>query len=173
MLTSHPKPVHDYRLAPNVHVVRGDFEESTSFPESKVVQIGQFRVGLTHGHQIVPWGDPNALAMAQRQLGADILVSGHTHRNQVIMPPFDLSLFPSLSHNNMSMFQRCCCGTRQDSRMTFFMICFMCRSLLKYFCCGRQDLRGSSFPEPPAFTLFSLFFFPCCSVPPLCDHRLV
>lgn len=72
-----------HRLAPNVHVVRGDFEESTSFPESKVVQIGQFRVGLTHGHQIVPWGDPNALAMAQRQLGADILVSGHTHRNQV------------------------------------------------------------------------------------------
>ena len=48
-----------------------------------MVQIGQFRVGLTHGHQIVPWGDPNALAMAQRQLGADILVSGHTHRNQV------------------------------------------------------------------------------------------
>ncbi|CAM9184018.1 unnamed protein product [Ectocarpus sp. 4 AP-2014] len=70
-------------LAPNVHVVRGDFEESTTFPETKVVQIGQFRVGLTHGHQIVPWGDPNALAMTQRQLGADILISGHTHRNQV------------------------------------------------------------------------------------------
>lgn len=72
-----------HRLAPNVHVVRGDFEESTSFPESKVVQIGQFRVGLVHGHQIVPWGDPNALAMTQRQLGADILITGHTHRNQV------------------------------------------------------------------------------------------
>lgn len=72
-----------HRLAPNVHVVRGDFEESTTFPESKVIQIGQFRVGLIHGHQVVPWGDPNALAMAQRQLGADILISGHTHRNQV------------------------------------------------------------------------------------------
>lgn len=76
-------PTHPDRLAPNVHVVRGDFEESTTFPETKVVQIGQFRVGLIHGHQIVPWGDPNALAMAQRQLGADILISGHTHRNQV------------------------------------------------------------------------------------------
>ncbi|CAM9741430.1 unnamed protein product [Discosporangium mesarthrocarpum] len=70
-------------LAPNVHVVRGDFEEATSFPESKVVQIGQFRVGLIHGHQIVPWGDPKALAIVQRQLDVDILVSGHTHRNQV------------------------------------------------------------------------------------------
>lgn len=67
-----------------MHVVRGDFEESTAFPETKVVQIGQFRVGLVHGHQIVPWGDPNALAMTQRQLGADILITGHTHRNQVI-----------------------------------------------------------------------------------------
>lgn len=76
-------PTVRLRLAPNVHVVRGDFEESTNFPETKVVQIGQFRVGLVHGHQIVPWGDPNALAMTQRQLGADILITGHTHRNQV------------------------------------------------------------------------------------------
>lgn len=81
--SSYVFPPYPDRLAPNVHVVRGDFEESTTFPETKVVQIGQFRVGLIHGHQIVPWGDPNALAMAQRQLGADILISGHTHRNQV------------------------------------------------------------------------------------------
>lgn len=32
---------------------------------------------------IVPWGDPNALAIVQRQLDVDILVSGHTHKNEV------------------------------------------------------------------------------------------
>jgi hypothetical protein len=36
--------------------------------ESKVVQIGQFKVGLIHGHQIIPWGDAHSLAMVQRQL---------------------------------------------------------------------------------------------------------
>jgi hypothetical protein len=39
-------------LAPNFSVVRGDFDENPSFPEHKVVQIGQFRIGLIHGHQV-------------------------------------------------------------------------------------------------------------------------
>lgn len=29
---------------------------------------------------MVPWGDPDALAMIQRQLDVDILISGHTHK---------------------------------------------------------------------------------------------
>jgi vacuolar protein sorting-associated protein 29 len=43
------------------------------------VTIGAFRIGLCHGHQIVPWGNTEALAVLQRQLDCDILVSGHTH----------------------------------------------------------------------------------------------
>ena len=39
-------------LAPNVHVVKGDFDESNNFPETKVVQIGQFKIGMCHGHQV-------------------------------------------------------------------------------------------------------------------------
>lgn len=42
--------------------------------------MGQFRIGLSHGHQVVPWGDPEALALIQRQLDVDILISGHTHK---------------------------------------------------------------------------------------------
>lgn len=42
--------------------------------------VGQFRIGLTHGHQVVPWADPEALALVQRQLDVDILISGHTHK---------------------------------------------------------------------------------------------
>ncbi|KAJ8614134.1 hypothetical protein CTAYLR_004646 [Chrysophaeum taylorii] len=69
-------------LAPNVHMVSGDLDEG-SFPESKVVQIGQFRIGVMHGHQIAPWGDPHSLGMFQRRLDVDILITGHTHKNEV------------------------------------------------------------------------------------------
>ena len=35
---------------------------------------------MCHGHQVVPWGDTESLAMVQRQLDVDILISGHTHK---------------------------------------------------------------------------------------------
>lgn len=70
-------------LAPNVHIVRGGFDEDSSFPDSKVIQIGQFKIGLIHGHQIVPWGDAHSLTMVQRQLDVDILITGQTHKNEV------------------------------------------------------------------------------------------
>ncbi|MCL4141958.1 UNVERIFIED_CONTAM: hypothetical protein GTU68_031880, partial [Idotea baltica] len=50
------------------------------YPEQKVVTVGQFKIGLCHGHQIVPWGDPDSLALLARQLDADIFISGHTHK---------------------------------------------------------------------------------------------
>lgn len=45
-----------------------------------MVTVGQFRIGLCHGHQVVPWGEPDSLALIQRQLDVDILISGHTHK---------------------------------------------------------------------------------------------
>jgi vacuolar protein sorting-associated protein 29 len=44
------------------------------------VTVGQFRIGLCHGHQIIPCGQPEALAAIQRQLDVDILITGHTHK---------------------------------------------------------------------------------------------
>uniref|UniRef100_A0ABM0MHA3 Vacuolar protein sorting-associated protein 29 n=1 Tax=Saccoglossus kowalevskii TaxID=10224 RepID=A0ABM0MHA3_SACKO len=54
--------------------------QNVNYPEQKVVTVGQFRIGLCHGHQVVPWGDIESLAMVQRQLDVDILISGHTHK---------------------------------------------------------------------------------------------
>lgn len=54
--------------------------QNLSYPEQKVVTVGQFRIGLCHGHQVVPWGDPEALGLIQRQLDVDILITGHTHK---------------------------------------------------------------------------------------------
>jgi len=67
-------------VAADVHIVRGDVDDHPVYPEQKVVTVGQFRIGLCHGHQIVPWGDPDALAILQRQLDVDILITGHTHK---------------------------------------------------------------------------------------------
>lgn len=45
---------YDYlkTVAADVHVVRGDFDDNLSYPEQKVVTVGQFRIGLCHGHQV-------------------------------------------------------------------------------------------------------------------------
>ena len=46
---------YDYlkTVASDVHIVRGDFDEHVSYPEQKVVTVGQFRIGLCHGHQVI------------------------------------------------------------------------------------------------------------------------
>ena len=66
-------------LSNDFHTVKGDFDEG-DIPEKKVVQIGEFKIGMIHGHQVLPWGDLDALTNVQRELGCDILVSGHTHQ---------------------------------------------------------------------------------------------
>ena len=71
-------------LAPNVHVVAGDYDVDSSFPETRVVQVGEFRIGVIHGHQVIPWGNQDALARWRRKLHVDVLISGHTHQNEII-----------------------------------------------------------------------------------------
>lgn len=45
-----------------------------------MVTHGAIRVGVLHGHQVVPWGDADALDITARQMQVDILLTGHTHR---------------------------------------------------------------------------------------------
>jgi len=80
------KSIDDFlrTLANSVHIVRGDMDSAKSeLPDQKVVKIGEFTIGLIHGHQVVPWGDAESLANVQRKLDVDILISGHTHKNEV------------------------------------------------------------------------------------------
>jgi vacuolar protein sorting-associated protein 29 len=64
----------------DVHCVAGDQDDySEEIPEFEVLEIGELKFGLIHGHQVVPWGDKEALGMWQRRLDVDVLVSGHTH----------------------------------------------------------------------------------------------
>ncbi|OTF75023.1 Calcineurin-like phosphoesterase domain containing protein, partial [Euroglyphus maynei] len=75
------KECYDYlkTLATDIHIVKGELDDS-NYPDKKVITIGQFNIGLCHGHQIVPWGDEESLSMIQRELEVDILITGHTHK---------------------------------------------------------------------------------------------
>jgi vacuolar protein sorting-associated protein 29 len=86
-------------LAPDLQLVKGDFDISISAPTppnpntayappteqpsiptalSKVVTHGGLRIGFTHGHTIVPPGDPDSLLIAARQMDVDVLCWGGT-----------------------------------------------------------------------------------------------
>mmetsp|Transcript_525 Transcript_525/g.518 ORF Transcript_525/g.518 Transcript_525/m.518 type:complete len:186 (+) Transcript_525:142-699(+) len=68
-------------LAQNVHVVRGDMDEDIGLPETSTLTIGEFKIGICHGHQVVPWANEESLSMMAKQMDVDILITGHTHKN--------------------------------------------------------------------------------------------
>lgn len=106
-LTS-PSVYHFLRgLAPDLQLVKGDFDIPLSIPPpppptngpydnaaaaatagsypiptalSKVVTHGGLRIGFTHGHTIIPPGDPDSLLIAARQMDVDVLCWGGTSR---------------------------------------------------------------------------------------------
>ena len=69
-------------LSNDFHSVKGDFDEG-DMPEKKLVTIGEFKIGLIHGHQVLPWGNAESLSSIQRELDCDILLSGNTHQINV------------------------------------------------------------------------------------------
>ena len=69
-------------LSNDFHSVKGDFDEG-DMPDKKVVTIGEFKIGMIHGHQILPWGNTESLSAIQRELDCDILLSGNTHEVNV------------------------------------------------------------------------------------------
>jgi vacuolar protein sorting-associated protein 29 len=67
-------------FCPSVYCTAGDLDDyDSSLPETVVVEVGELKFGMIHGHQVVPWGDKESLAMWQRKLDVDVLLSGHTH----------------------------------------------------------------------------------------------
>ncbi|EXJ85071.1 hypothetical protein A1O3_05746 [Capronia epimyces CBS 606.96] len=77
------KETYDFlrQVAPDLHIVKGDFDtETSSLALSKVVQHGGLRIGFTHGHTIIPQGDADALLIAARQMDVDVLLWGGTHK---------------------------------------------------------------------------------------------
>lgn len=60
--------------------MKGDFDENQHLPQTKVITEGALRIGIIHGHQVIPWGDAESLDITARQMEVDVLLSGHTHK---------------------------------------------------------------------------------------------
>lgn len=60
---------------------KGDWDESGI--ESKVIEYRGWKIGMVHGHQIIPWGDVEALGQFCESLNCDILIYGHSHENTI------------------------------------------------------------------------------------------
>ncbi|KAJ3213618.1 hypothetical protein HDU67_002669 [Dinochytrium kinnereticum] len=72
--SSPPLPLH------NPHNTTSSTSSSSQPPISRTIDCGSIRLGLIHGHTIIPWGDKKALQAVARQMDVDVLISGHTHR---------------------------------------------------------------------------------------------
>lgn len=105
--------------ASNVHCVAGEYDLQSdttnpnealsgampSFPETKVIQLGSFRVGIIGGHQVAPYGDLRALSMVRKRLGVDVLVCGWRRKNGVVEYDGGYYIFP-VSYYGMKL-KRC------------------------------------------------------------------
>ena len=69
-----------HSLSTDFHAIRGDYDINKNLPEKLSIQIGNFKIGMIHGHQIIPMGDLEILSSVQRELDCDILASGYTHQ---------------------------------------------------------------------------------------------
>ncbi len=95
-------------LSSDFHVVQGDYDINRNLPEKQAIQVGNFRIGAIHGHQIIPLGDLEILANIQRELDCDILVSGYTHQLSINTKENKLYLNPgSLSGALSPLMEEC------------------------------------------------------------------
>lgn len=67
------------------YITKGDFDDYSYLPRNRLITVGNFKIGVYHGNQVVPYGDIEALATLQRQLDCDILVTGHTHELSILL----------------------------------------------------------------------------------------
>jgi len=63
-----------------VHIIAGNNDYFSYLPSDKVIQVGKYRVWLTHGHTYCVSMDTKRLRRAAMSRGVDIVMFGHTHR---------------------------------------------------------------------------------------------
>ena len=72
------------KIAP-VHAVEGNMDRvvgELELPASKIIEAEGHKIGIVHG-EVYPRGDTQQLYYTALELGADILVSGHSHIAQL------------------------------------------------------------------------------------------
>ena len=71
------------KIAP-VMAIQGNMDRANGIdlPKARVVEAEGLKIGIIHG-EVYPRGDSQQLAYLAQELGADILVSGHSHQPKI------------------------------------------------------------------------------------------
>ena len=88
------KETYEYlrTITTDITCVRGEYDEyPKDLKEVEILEIEDLKFGVIHGHQVVPWGDKDSLALWQRKLDVDVLISGNTFSSKIFS--FDGKLF--------------------------------------------------------------------------------
>jgi putative phosphoesterase len=66
----------------NVKAVKGN-SDYVELPTKYVIQVGKYTIGLTHGSEVFPRGNKDHLVQIAKKMNANILVHGHTHKQEI------------------------------------------------------------------------------------------
>lgn len=82
-----------------VHIVSGNNDFFSDLPYEQELQIGKYKVLMTHGHSYYVSMDTKRLKQAARERGIDIVMYGHTHRPDIDLDGDVIAINPgSLSY---------------------------------------------------------------------------
>lgn len=82
-----------------VHVVAGNNDFFSGLPGELEIEVGKYKVFMTHGHGYYVSVDTKRLKQAARARGADIVMYGHTHRPEIDLEDDVITINPgSLSY---------------------------------------------------------------------------
>ena len=62
----------------NVVAVRGNMDY-LNLPRKEILEINGIKIGVIHGDVVYPRGDRLKLRLLGKEMGVDVLISGHTH----------------------------------------------------------------------------------------------
>ncbi len=66
-----------------IHMVAGNNDFFSYLPNEKEIEIGKYRIFMTHGHHYYVSMDTRLLKQEGRARGVDIVMYGHTHRPDI------------------------------------------------------------------------------------------
>lgn len=82
-----------------VHVVAGNNDFFSGLPGELEIEVGKYKVFMTHGHGYYVSAGTKRLKQAARARGADIVMYGHTHRPEIDLEDDVITINPgSLSY---------------------------------------------------------------------------
>ena len=62
----------------DVVAVKGNMDY-LNLPKQEILDVNDIKIGIIHGDEIFPRGDRLKLRLLGKEMGVDVLISGHTH----------------------------------------------------------------------------------------------